>query len=268
MYLASESTLYRILRKQGQLVHRGRAKVPTHTRPAPLCATAPNQVWTWDITYLSSTIKGRFFYLYLFLDLYSRKIVGWEVHNEESSGHAAETLRKTVLRETKGGLSPRVVLHSDNGSPMKGATMLGTLQRLGIRPSFGRPSVSNDNAYSESLFKTLKYHSEYPVERPFDTLEESRKWISSFVGWYNDFHRHSAIKFVTPSQRHRGEDRTLLHSRERIYREAQQKNPERWSGKTRDWTPIEKVTLNPQQETIGNEQRSHGKKSKNVRQIA
>jgi hypothetical protein len=151
---------------------------------------------------------------------------------------------------------------------MKGATMLGTLQKLGLRPSFGRPSVSNDNAYSESLFKTMKYRPEYPVDRPFDTLEESRKWVASFVGWYNDLHRHSAIKFVTPSQRHRGEDRKLLHHRERIYRKAQQKNPERWSRKTRDWTPIGKVTLNPQQETVGNDQKLPGKNSKNVRQIA
>ncbi len=184
------------------------------------------------------------------------------IHRRESNISGFPFLPQNVLPPVRG--SDPVVRQTEG--PLTG--MLGTLQRLGIRPSFGRPSVSNDNAYSESLFKTLKEHPEYPVERPFDTLEESRKWISFFVGGYNDFHRHSAIKFVTPSQRNRGEDRTLLHSRERIYREAQQKNPERWSGKTRDWTPIEKVTLNPQQETIGNEQRSHGKKSKNVRQIA
>ncbi|EQD63658.1 transposase, partial [mine drainage metagenome] len=136
----------------------------------------------------------------------SRKIVGWEVYAEESSAHAAETIQKTVLRESKRGVSPKIVLHSDNGAPMKGATMLGTLQMLGIRPSFGRPSVSNDNAYSESLFKTLKYRPDYPVANPFDTLEEARKWVSSFTGWYNEEHRHSAIQFVTPSQRHRGED--------------------------------------------------------------
>ena len=266
-YLASESTLYRILRKRGQLAHRGRSKAPTHKRPSPLEATAPNQVWTWDITYLSTTVKGHFFYLYLILDLYSRKVVGWEVYAEESSGHAAETIRKTVFRERKGGIAPKVVLHSDNGAPMKGATMLGTLQMLGIRPSFGRPSVSNDNAYSESLFKTLKYRPDDPVEKPFDTLEEGRKWVSSFTGWYNEEHRHSAIKFVTPSQRHRGEDREILTRRDRTYQEAQKKNPERWSGKTRDWTPIEKVTLNPQKEVVRKDQNLKEEKSKKMRQI-
>ena len=106
LYLASESTLYRILRKLGQLAHRGRARVPTRRRPTPLYTTAPNQVWTWDITYLSTTVKGQFFYLYLFLDLYSRKIVGWEVWASESADHAAETLRKAVLRESQGGQAP------------------------------------------------------------------------------------------------------------------------------------------------------------------
>lgn len=267
-YLASESTLYRILRKRGQLAHRGRSKAPTHKRPAPLCATAPNQVWTWDITYLSTTIKGRFFYLYLMLDLFSRTIVGWEVYAEESAEHAAETIRRTVLRETRGGVVPKVVLHSDNGSPMKGATMLGTLQLLGIRPSFGRPSVSNDNAYSESLFKTLKYRPDYPVENPFDSLEDARQWVSSFTGWYNEEHRHSGLKFVTPSQRHRGEDREILSQRDRIYQEAQKRNPERWSGKTRDWTPIGKVTLNPQKEPIRNDQNLNEKDPEKKRQIA
>ncbi len=268
VYLASESTLYRILRKRGQLARRGRARVPTHRRPTPLCATAPNQVWTWDITYLSTTIKGQFFYLYLFLDLYSRKIVGWEVWASESADHGADTLKKAVLRETQGGHAPRVVLHSDNGAPMKGATMLGMLQKLGICPSFGRPSVSNDNAYSESLFKTMKYRPNYPVDRPFDTLEEARQWVASFVRWYNDHHRHSALKFVTPSQRHRGEDRDLLQHRTQVYQSAQQRNPERWSGNTRNWSPIEAVFLNPQREQKEKGHSSKSQTSKNVRQIA
>ena len=146
--------------------------------------------------------------------------------------------------------------------------MLGTLQMLGIRPSFGRPSVSNDNAYSESLFKTLKYRPDYPVEKPFDTLEEARKWVSCFTGWYNEEHRHSAIKFVTPSQRHRGEDLEILGQRDRIYQEAQKQNPQRWSGKTRNWTPIGKVTLNPQKEVVSNDQKLKEEESKKIRQIA
>ena len=146
--------------------------------------------------------------------------------------------------------------------------MLGMLQRLGIRPSFGRSSVSNDNAYSESLFKTMKYRPDYPVDRPFDTLEEARLWVASFVRWYNDHHRHSALKFVTPSQRHRGEDRDLLHHRTQVYQAAKQKNPERWSGDTRNWTPIEAVFLNPQRESGEKTSSSKRHLSKNVRQIA
>lgn len=141
-------------------------------------------------------------------------------------------------------------------------------QLLGIRPSFGRPSVSNDNAYSEALFKTLTYRPDYPVEHPFDSLEEARKWVSSFTGWYNEKHRHSGIKFVTPAPRHRGEDHKILSRRDRMYQEAQQRNPERWSGKTRDWMPIGKVTLNPQKEGIINDQNVNGKDSGEMRQIA
>ena len=128
--------------------------------------------------------------------------------------------------------------------------------------------MRSDNAYSESLFKTLKFRPGYPVEKPFDTLEEARKWVSSFTGWYNKDHRHSAIKFVTPSQRHSGEDREILNRRERIYQEAQKKDPERRSRNTRDWTPIGKVTLNPQKEVVTNAQNLREEKSKKMRQIA
>ena len=116
-------------------------------------------------------------------------------------------------------------LHSDNGSPMKGATMLATLQEIGIAPSFSRPSVSNDNPYSESLFKTLKYSAGYP--RSFNSIEEARKWVSNFVYWYNNEHRHSGIKFVTQMQRHNSEDEVLLEKRRKTYKQAQQKNPKR-----------------------------------------
>lgn len=154
-YIASESSFYRILRDARQLAHRGKARPATRQRPKPLQADTPNQLWSWDITYLATTIKGLFFYLYLIMDVFSRKIVGWEVYDLESADHAATVFRKTHLRE--GVTDDDLVLHSDNGSPMKGATMLATLQRLGVMPSFSRPSVSDDNPYSESLFKTMKY---------------------------------------------------------------------------------------------------------------
>lgn len=242
-YLASESSFYRVLREEKQLAHRGKAKAPTHSRPPELVATAPNQLWSWDITYLGTTVKGLYFYLYLIMDLFSRKIVGWEVFAEESAEYAATVFRKAYLREGVAGQLLR--LHSDNGAPMKGATMLATLQRLGVVPSFSRPSVSNDNPYSEALFKTVKYHPSFP-DKPFDTLEQARQWVAGFEQWYNEQHRHSALKFVTPGQRHRGEDHELLRQRTALYAAAKASRPERWSGEYRNWSRPEVVTLNLQ----------------------
>ena len=241
-YIASESSFYRVLRAEKQLAHRGKAKAPSHSRPLPLVASAPNQVWSWDITYLATTISGMFFFLYLIMDIFSRKVVGWEIHAEQTSEHAALIFRKAHLREGVG--AGDLVLHSDNGSPMKGATLLATLQRLGVVASFSRPSVSDDNPYSEALFKTCKYHASFP-ERPFGSLEEARFWVTGFVQWYNEEHRHSGIRFVTPGQRHRGEDGEVLAQRRAVYRDAQARHPERWSRATRNWDPVGSVSLNP-----------------------
>jgi transposase InsO family protein len=249
VYLASESTMYRILREESQMNHRGRAaKANPADSPKAHHATGPNELFSWDITYLKSTIRGCFFYLYLFMDIYSRKIVGWEVLDHESSEQAADLLGKIYLKE---GLSQTdaVVLHSDNGSPMKGATMLATMQKLGVVPSFSRPSVSNDNPFSESLFKTMKYIPAFP-DRPFETVEEARAWVSRFALWYNEEHRHSEIQYVTPGQRHRGEDIEILARRKRVYEAAKQRHPERWSGETRNWQPVTTVSLNPTNQTL------------------
>lgn len=246
-YVASESTFYRILRDVGQLEHRGRAsKAGTIVKPDPFIADGPNQVWTWDITYLASTVKGSFFYLYLFMDLFSRKIVGWEVHGHESAELAAQILSKAKLSEGLSG-DHKLVLHSDNGSPMKGATMLATMQKIGVVPSFSRPSVSNDNPFSESLFKTLKYVPIYP-KNPFDTVDDARQWVSEFSTWYNNSHRHSGLKFVTPVQRHTGADIQVLESRKMVYEQAKNKHPERWAGKIRNWNHKPVVKLNPANE--------------------
>jgi transposase InsO family protein len=241
-YIASESSFYRVLREANQLAHRGKAKAPRHNRPAPLQANASNQLWSWDITYLATTVKGCFFYLYLIMDVYSRKIVGWEVYDTESAEHAASVFHKAHLREGVGAES--LMLHSDNGSPMKGATMLATLQRLGVMPSFSRPSVSNDNPYSEALFKTLKYHPGFP-DKPFESLQQAREWVAGFQQWYNEEHRHSALKFVTPGQRHRGEDVAILEQRSRLYEVTRAQRPERWSSSTRNWEHEGVVFLNP-----------------------
>ena len=243
-YVASESTFYRVLKAENQLKHRG-AEKPAKPRykPRALAATGPGQLFSWDITYLPTSVMGRYFSLYLFMDIYSRKIVGWPVYESESSELASEVMRDICVREN---IAPQqVVLHSDNGSPMKGATMLATLQKLGVVPSFSRPACSNDNPFSESLFKTLKYRPAYP-KRSFESLMAARQWVGTFVRWYNEEHRHSAINFVTPAQRHAGMDGELLRKREAVYEAAKARCPERWSGATRSWEQVKTVHLNPE----------------------
>ncbi len=241
-YLASESSFYRILHEADEQHHRGRnAKPRRRNPPQGYCATGPDQVWSWDITWLPSPIRGMYFYLYMIVDIYSRKVVGWEVNPVENADCAAKLLHKAVLAE--GCLLDPPVLHADNGGPQKGFTMKAKLEALGVTPSYSRPRVSNDNPYSESLFRTVKYRPEYPV-KGFDSIEAARKWVRKFVWWYNEEHLHSAIQYVTPSQRHRGEDVSLLARRHRIYQMAKQERPHRWSGESRNWEPVREVWLN------------------------
>lgn len=242
-YIASESTMYRLLRKEGQLKHRMRSAPRKHVKPKALRAVKPNQIYSWDITYLPTLIRGSYFYLYLILDVFSRKIVGWQVYDRESSEYASDLLRETCYREkiTKG----QVILHSDNGKPMKGATMIATLQNLGVIPSFSRPSVSDDNPYSEALFRTVKYVPFYP-DKPFASLSEARGWMNGFAKWYNDRHLHSAIGFVTPSARHNGEDEAILSGRKAVYLQAKELAPQRWSRGIRNWKKVTEVLLNPE----------------------
>jgi len=241
-YLASESTLYRVLREEGQLAHRGADRPRTKRPKAEHLAFGPNQVWSWDITYLRGPIRGSFFYLYLVVDVFSRRIMGWDLADEESMERAAALITRTCAVN---GVDPKgLVLHSDNGGPMKGTTMLSTLQRLGIIPSFSRPRVSDDNAFSEALFRTLKYRPGYPA-KAFASAEAARGWVEAFVAWYNGQHRHSGIKFVTPDQRHFGLEGEVLNTRDAVYRLARSVRPERWTGSTRDWSPAGAVRLNP-----------------------
>jgi len=243
-YLASESSFYRVLHEAGQLHHRGRAQAPKKTKaPTTHEASGPNQVWSWDISWMPSRVRGLYWYLYLILDIYSRKIVGWEVHECENGELGAALLQRTVLSEQC--FRQPLVLHADNGSPMKSQTMRIKLEELGISPSYSRPRVSNDNAFSESLFRTLKYCPAWPSQG-FPTLEEARAWVLQFVHWYNHQHCHSALKFVTPAQRHDGREAALLEQRRRVYEAAKARHPERWSGATRNWRPIGTVTLNPE----------------------
>ena len=239
-YLASESTIYRLLGKEKLLKHRSRAKRPRRTEKVETIASKPNQVWVWDIT----NLKSRTCYpykLYLFEDLYSRKIVGWDVLETESDGDALPILKRALLSEGITGVGLRV--HADNGNPMRGSHMLWTLQGLGIRPSFSRPSVSNDNPHIESLFRTMKYTPAYPT-KPFASIEAARTWVKDFVAWYNSS-MHSGLSYVTPEQRHDGQDEAILTARRKVYQEAQQRTPLRWSRKPRLWPQPALAKLNP-----------------------
>lgn len=243
-YVGSESTMYRTLREAKLLHHRQNVRPARKTpRPREHVATGPEQVWSWDITYLRSPVRGVFFYLYLILDVWSRKIVGARVYAEESTELAAELFKATC---DELGLDPDgLVLHQDNGSPMKGAILQATLTSLGVFASFSRPRVSDDNPYSEALFRTLKYRPEYP-QRPFVSLDEAQAWVERFVAWYNTEHLHSAIRFVTPEDRHFGREEKILDQRRRVYEAARRRHPERWSGPTRNWSPVKTVYLNPE----------------------
>jgi len=242
IYVASESTMYRLLREVGELKHRQKSRPPA-PRPKEHRADGPEQVFSWDITYLRSSVRGVFFYLYLVLDVWSRKIVGWQVHEVEDNELAA-ALFVDICAELD--LDPAgVVLHADNGGPMKGSTMLSTLAHLGVVASFSRPRVSDDNPYSEALFRTLKYRPEYPAGGVFESLDQARAWIEGFTDWYNTDHRHSALSFVTPAERHDGREAEILRRRQEVYEAARSKHPERWSGSIRDWQPEGDVVLNP-----------------------
>lgn len=250
IYLASESTFYRVLKEAGQGQRRGRSKSPVRRPLTTHEANGPNQLWCWDITWLPTTVKGRYFYWYMMKDIYSRKLIANEVHESESSEHASHLLSRACLREQIAGKAAEqpLVLHSDNGTAMKGANMLARMYELNVVPSFSRPRVSNDNAYAEALFRTAKYCPLWP-ERPFDTLDEARQWVLKFVTWYNEQHRHSGLKYVTPNQRHRGQAPALLKQRTEVYEAARARRPERWTAETRNWNLDNVVYLNPERQT-------------------
>jgi putative transposase len=243
MYLASESTFYRILRNENMQNHRGSSKFPGKAKePETHIAYEPNRVWTWDITFLNTSVRGQYYKLYMIIDIFSRKIVGWEVWEEETGEHASELIEQAVMAE--GARKNLLVLHSDNGSPMKASTMKAKLEMLGVAASYSRPRVSNDNPYSESLFRTCKYRPNYP-KGAFKSLKESRKWVMEFVEWYNNVHYHSGINFTTPNSRHTGEAVKIMENRKKVYLAAKDLHPERWSKEIRNMELPEFVALNP-----------------------
>lgn len=245
VYIASERTMRRLLKRNKLNTYRERSKPASQTKPRQCTAKAALQVLSWDITYLRhGTIRGAYFYLYMFVDIWSRRILGAEVHEVQSAELAAKLLT-TVCAEHRIEANAAAVLHSDNGAPMKGATMLVTMQALGIIKSFSRPGVSDDNPFIESLFRHLKYAPSYP-SKGFCDLQEARSWVTRFVDWYNNQHLHSAIGFVTPAQRHDGSDVAILEARRRLYESARAANPARWSRPPRSWERPSEVILNPE----------------------
>lgn len=245
VYIASESSFYRVLKAHRQLAHRGRAKRAQSRPPSTYQAAKPNEIWMWDITYLPTRTVGQHYYLYMVEDLFSRYGVHWEVHTRESGELAAKLMTQAVMKCCR--TNQRPVLHSDNGSPMKSFTMRAKLEALGIKPSYSRPRVSNDNPYIESMFRTLKYCPQWPSQG-FSSLNAARDWVASFMRWYNEQHRHSALRYVTPGQRYRGEDKALLKQRTEVYQAAKERNPNRWSSEPRNWKQIGNVALNPEKE--------------------
>jgi transposase InsO family protein len=188
--------------------------------PATHRAETPNAVWCWDITWLPADVRGRFFFLYLIIDLFSRKIVGWEVHEDENAVHSSELVQRAVWKE--GCIGKPLVLHCDNVSRIRGQTVQVT-------------------------FRTCKYVLHFP-KTGFASLKAAREWVGDFVDWYNHQHKHRSINYVTPHQRHTGQDIVILAKRHAVYQAARDRHPERWSGNTRNWSPVGAVWLTPEKE--------------------
>ena len=242
VYIASESSFYRVLRAEQEQHHRGRAKASSATEPQRHVAYGPNEIWSWDVTYLPSKVRGMFFYLYAVIDLFSRKLVAWEVHAREGGDEAAALIERACWREQRRGEKP-LVLHADNGAAQKAHTLKSKLEMLGITPSHSRPGVSDDNAHIEAWFRTCKYSPGYPPQG-FEDIEMARQWVLKFITWYNGVHLHSGLSYVTPDQRHSGQADAILMQRQVVYAAARARHPLRWKRPPRAWQAPATVWLN------------------------
>lgn len=224
VYLCSISTMYRILRKHNEVRERRNVlRHPQYTKPE-LLATAPKQVWSWDITKLKGPVKWTYYYAYVIVDIYSRYVVGWMVASRENGKLAKRLVEETCERQRVS--RNKLILHSDRGSPMKSQTLAQLLGQLGVTKSFSRPHVSNDNPFSEAHFKTLKYFPEFP-ER-FGSIEDARAFLERFFEWYNNEHRHFGIALMTPAMVHYKKAEACNRMRGHILRDAYEQHPERF----------------------------------------
>ncbi len=223
-YLCSVSTMYRILRKSDQVrERRNQLRHPTYRKPE-LLATSPNEVWSWDITKLMGPAKWSYFHLYVILDIFSRYVVGWTVAYRESASLATRLLEETYHKQEI--LPGRLTVHADRGPSMRSQAVAHLLGDLGVTKTHSRPHVSNDNPFSESQFKTLKYRPAFPDR--FGSIQDARAFCRVFFDWYNNQHHHSGIGLLTPETVHYGGAEDVLEKRRDVMLEAYQRNPQRF----------------------------------------
>ena len=240
-YLASIRTMYRLLAERGETKERRNQRIPrVYVKPS-LTATAPSQVWTWDITKLATHSAGVFLHAYVIIDLFSRYVVGWMVASKECKNLAAQLFADTIARH---GIKPGLTVHSDRGSSMKSDTLAQLLATLGVDRSFSRPRVSDDNPFSESQFRTLKYQPDYPGT--FESELHARGWLASFFGWHNDEHHHSSLALFTPADVFLGRVDQVRAVRQEALDDAYSEHPERFPrGAPRVRMPPASVSINP-----------------------
>jgi putative transposase len=241
-YLCSERTMYRVLANHQEVRERRNQRVHPKYQKPELMATAPNQVWSWDITKLRTFVKFVYLYLYVIMDIYSRFVVGWMLAQYENGAYARRLIEETY---DKWGVSPnQLVLHSDRGSPMKSKTVAQLLSDLDVDPSFSRPHVSDDNPFSESQFKTLKYHPSFPGK--FTGMHDGLAHLRSFFPWYNNSHRHSGLLYLTPADVHFGRAEQMLAARHATKEAAYRATPQRFvKGPPRPQSLPNAVWINP-----------------------
>lgn len=248
-YMGSRSYVWRVMNKhnlRSPLRSQSGKGAQHNINQKRLVATGPNQVWCWDITYLYKNIEGEYFYLYAIIDLFSRKMIHWEVHEKQRAELAATFLENALKKENLAisghlngkvsadiSIADKLILHSDNGGPMKGANMLAKITSLGITPSYSRPHHSNDNAFIESSFATLKHCKSIRIPKCFDSLKQASLWVDKFYQWYNTKHLHSGINFITPNDCHQGLGDSIMEQRNEIVANSgiMRKKPYKMPGK-------------------------------------
>lgn len=243
-YYCSPRTMYRVLKERGETTVRRRQRSHSNAIKPELISSRPNEVWTWDITKLKGPQKWQYYYLYVIMDIYSRYVVGWLIADCESQTLASRLIQETALKQ---GIQPQqLTLHADRGASMTSHSVAQLLEFLGIEKSHSRPYTSDDNPFSESQFKTLKYHPEFPVR--FYTLENAEAFCQRYFNWYNHEHYHSGIQWLTPQHVHYGSANKVLQSRHDTLTKMYQQNPIRFNNRAPKLKHLpEAVYINPPQ---------------------